>query len=78
MEYSIYKVNYINRNKKVCIYDCIDNIEEADLLAQLAMNNKKNDEIIIIVPGWNMGVEDHPKQYEKALELAKKYKYEKQ
>jgi len=40
MGYSIYKINF-DTQEKIILYDCIDDIQKADLLAQLAMCNKK-------------------------------------
>jgi len=39
MGYSIYKINFDTQTHTV-LYDCVETIEEADLLAQLAMSNK--------------------------------------
>ena len=76
MGYEIFKINFDDISKRVCLYDCIYNIEEADLLAQLAMSDKNDDELIIIMPGFNRGIKDCPNEYKKALELAEEYKYE--
>jgi hypothetical protein len=48
------------------------------LLAQLAMCQKSSiNDLIYIMPGWNRSIDkNHPDEYEKALELAKEYKYE--
>jgi len=76
MGYSIYKINF-DTNKKTILYDCINDIKDADLLAQLAMNNKKSvNDLIFISAGWNRGIENNPKEYEKALKLADEYKIE--
>ena len=39
MGYSIYKINFDTQEKTI-LYDCIEDIQKADLLAQLAMCNK--------------------------------------
>ena len=40
--------------KLTCLYEYIESWEEADKLAQYAMNHKKNVlDLIVIVPGWN-------------------------
>ena len=73
MGYSIYKINF-DTNKKTILYDCINDIKEADLLAQLAMVNKNVNDLIFISAGWNRGIENNPEEYNKALELAEEYK----
>lgn len=73
--YSIYKTN-TNTKHDIRLYDFIEDIKEADLLAQLAMINKQDNELIIIMPGWNRGIKDRPEEYKKALALADKYKPE--
>jgi hypothetical protein len=69
---SVAKLN--DRGKYETIYDCIDTFENAELLSQLAMSNKREDELIIIFPGWHRGIEKKPEVYKKALELAEEYK----
>ena len=45
--------------KLTCLYEYIESWEEADKLAQYAMNHKKSVlDLIVIVPGWNRGLED--------------------
>lgn len=59
------------------IYTCIDTLEDAYLLAQLAMVNKEDHELIVIFPGWNIGIErNHENMYERAILLASQHKYE--
>lgn len=71
--YSVCKMDTENNNKTEILYDCIEKLEEADLLAQYAMKNRKSyNELIVIFPGWNRGVKATPE----ILELAKKYKTE--
>jgi len=72
MGYSIYKINF-DTNKKTILYDYINDIKEADLLAQLAMRYKNVNELIFICAGWNRGIENNPEEYKKALELAEEY-----
>ena len=58
------------------LYDCISTMEEAILLAQLAMTEKRDDELVFILPGSNLSIDrrvEFQEEYEKALELAKKY-----
>jgi hypothetical protein len=71
MNHSVYKIN-LETNEHTVLYKDIDNIDDALLLAQLAMSNKTNiDELIFITPGWNKGIEtSDPKAYKRALELA--------
>lgn len=59
------------------LYDCIPTIEEAELLAQLAMTEKQNNELIFIFPGWNKGIDKKPELHNKALVLAGEYKHDK-
>jgi len=74
MGYSIFKINFDTQEKTI-LYSCISDIKEADLLAQLAMSNKKSvNELIFISAGWNRGIKDSPEEYEKALKLAEEYK----
>jgi hypothetical protein len=75
MGYSIYKINFDIQTYTI-LYDCIDNIQDADLLAQLAMCNKNINELIFICAGCNRGINDNQTLYNKALELAKEYKNE--
>jgi hypothetical protein len=75
--YSVHKTNP-DTGENVCLYDFIEDINDADLLAQLAMCNKRTEELIIIMPGWNRGIKDRPEEYKKALKLAEEYKAEKE
>lgn len=56
------------------IYEGINNYEDAAILAQLAMSNKSECELVVIMPGWNHGIKDNKELYEKALKLAEYYK----
>lgn len=76
MDYSIHKIDSSDRNKRVCLYEFINTIEEVDLLTQLAMSDKKDDELIIIMPGWNRGIKKNVDEYKRALKLAEEYKCE--
>jgi len=74
MGYSIFKINFDTQTHTV-LYDCIETIEEADLLAQLAMENKYyTDELIFISAGWNRGIKSDSELYNRALKLAEEYK----
>jgi hypothetical protein len=72
--YSVIKIND-RLNKETCLYEYIETLEEAGLLAQLAMCNKHPwDELIYITPGWNRSIDKNcPEEYIKALQLAEKY-----
>lgn len=58
------------------LYENIPTFEEADLLAQLAMSEKEDNELIIIMPGWNRSIKRYPEEYERAKLLAEEYKIE--
>ena len=74
--YSIYKINFDDQ-KHTVLYDSIETIEEADLLAQLAMSNKYyTNDLIFINAGWNRDIKSSPELYNRALELAEEYKSE--
>ena len=68
----IYKINPDTHEHKV-LYECIENLEEVDLLAQYAMLHKRDDELIFISGGWNRGINRKPELYEKARLLAEEY-----
>lgn len=72
---SIYKINN-DTGRKIKLYECISTFEEAMLLSQLAMSDKNVNELIHILPGWNLGIKRFPNEYKKALVLADKYKVE--
>ena len=58
------------------LYDCIDTLEEAYLLAQYSMGKHRKDvanELIVIFPGWNIGIEDKPALYKEAEILSAEY-----
>ena len=68
-----------NRNKDGMskynkLYDCISNLEDAYLLAQLAMSEKEPDELVFIFPGFNVSLENYKADYKRALCLAEAYK----
>lgn len=72
---SVYKLDINNKLETKPIYKGIETIEEAYLLAQLEMDKKEFGELICILPGYNKNLEsDNPEEYNKALELAEKYK----
>lgn len=57
------------------LYDCISDPEDALLLAQLAMCEKDDNELIFIFPGVNYSIKtNHKELYKKALELAERCK----
>lgn len=59
------------------LYDYIPSWEEADLLAQYAMNMKDDEnDLIFIFPGWNRGIDKRPDLWEKACALAQEYRTE--
>lgn len=68
---SIRKYNMSKEELESPIYDNISSLDEAFLLAQYAMKNKANDELIVIMPGWNQELTNEEK--ERAIELAQKY-----
>jgi len=75
MGYSIYKIDFDTQEKTI-LYDCIEDIQKADLLAQLAMCNKTINELIFICAGWNRSINRYSELYDKALKLAVEYKSE--
>lgn len=75
LDLSIYKINNVTK-RKIKLYECISTFEEAMLLSQLAMSDKNDNELIYILPGWNLGIKEFPNEYKQALELAEKYKVE--
>jgi hypothetical protein len=75
MQYSVWKINFDNSEKTI-LYEFIDKIEDADLLAQFAMCNKDVNELIFICAGNHRGINRKPDLYEKALQLAEEYKSE--
>lgn len=59
------------------LYEHISDPEDALLLAQLAMCDKYDSDLIIILPGWNYSIDKkHEKLYKESLRLAEKHKYE--
>ena len=53
------------------IYEGIPDLETAHLLAQYAMNNKKRDDLVVIMPGWYKNLS--PDLIKKAEKLAEEY-----
>ena len=52
------------------LYEFIDNTEDAYLLAQLAMDERKDhSELIFIFPGHNIDIKNKPHLYDEAIEL---------
>ena len=77
MGHSIYKIDFDNQTH-VVLYECIETMEEAEILAQFAMCNKRTEELIFITPGWNRSIDRYdPELYNRALQLAEEYKREK-
>lgn len=75
MSLTVCKMNSNNRNKYETLYEFIETSEEAILLSQLAMGEKRDDELIFIFAGWNRSIKTyHKDEYTKALLLAEKYK----
>ena len=72
---SVCKINN-DTGRKQKLYENISTFEEARLLSQLAISDKNDNELIYILPGWNLGIKKFPNEYKKALELAEKYKVE--
>lgn len=70
---TVCKLNQVNHTHTE-LYNCIETMEEAELLAQLAMLDKRDDELIFIFPGWNRGINKNQQEYERALQLAEEYK----
>lgn len=54
------------------LYENISTWEEADLIAQYAMNMRTDvSELIFVFPGWNRGIDNDPELWAKACKLAK-------
>lgn len=77
MGFSIWKIN-TNTYTRICLYDYISDMNDVELLAQLAMSQRDSDydELIYIMPGSNRSIKRNPEEYQKALELAEQYKNE--
>ena len=58
------------------LYEFISTFDEAHLLSLKEMNNNKNGELVVILPGWNLKVDDEI--IKKQIELAEKYAVEQQ
>lgn len=72
--YSIVKFN-TETKEMTGVYQFIHDLKQVDLLAQLAMCNKQNYELIYITAGWNISIDkNHPKEYGEALRLAEEHK----
>lgn len=59
------------------LYVDINTLDEAELLAQLAMMNKKNNKELVFISSPNAGITRFETDYKNALELADKYKLDK-
>ena len=53
------------------LYEGISTFEEAHLLALYEMDNNRAGEIVVILPGWNLKVDDNT--VKRQIELAEKY-----
>lgn len=74
MSYSVCKLD-TNTNTYITLYDCIENISDAELLAQFAMTKRRDfNELIFMFPGWNRSIDKNETEYKKALKLANEYK----
>ena len=63
---------------RIELYSDIHKLTDAWILAQYAMTMKEDDELIVIMPGWNLGIgsEKHMPihaAYQAAQKLAEKY-----
>ena len=56
------------------IYEDLPDFDTADLLAQLAMRNKKDTEIVCIMPGWYRNDVD----FEKAKSIEEQYRVDRE
>lgn len=58
------------------LYNHISTWEEADLLAQYAMDMRTNYmDLIFVFPGYNRGIKNDPKLWTRASVLAQEYVY---
>ena len=56
------------------LFEYIPTWEEADLIAQYAMNTRLDEyDLIFIFPGWNRGIDKNPELWVKANKLAQQY-----
>ena len=55
------------------LYEGIKTIGEAETLSQYAISRKRDDEIVIIIPGSNISIDKFPDYCANAIELSKKY-----
>lgn len=72
--YSIVKLN--TKTKEMTgVYQFILDLKQVDLLAQSAMCNKQDHELIYITAGWNISInKNHPEEYKEALKLAEEHR----
>ena len=80
VSWTVCKLKQIYMNSVPCyrydrIYEFIETYEEADLLAQLEMKRKADNELIFIFPGSNRDLSEE--ELSRAKELAEKYKEQK-
>lgn len=73
---TVIKIN-ASKDGYVRLFDNISSLEDAHLLAQYAMTQKEDKELIAILPGWNKSIDKNNKEaYEQAKILAEKCKVE--
>ena len=58
------------------LYEFIETMEEAELLAQYVMTKKNFNDMVFIFPGYNRSIDKKPEEYERAKALAEKYAVE--
>lgn len=64
-----------NRSHRT-VYEFINDIKEAYILAQYAMSHdrKNSSELVVIFPGYNIGISNDKDTHDIAAQLAEKYK----
>ena len=72
------RVNVFHPNaaKLDCLYENIKSYEDAALLAQYAMQNKNENDLIVIMPGCNQGIKNNQELFRRAKAVGEKYKFE--
>ncbi len=70
-EITVYAFHTRTKDFRV-VYEFVESAEDAMLLSQLAMLQKQSEEIILIAPGSNKGIDKNPELYSKALRLAQR------
>lgn len=82
MSLAVCKVRTRSPFDRIELYSDIHKLTDAWILAQYAMTMKEDDELIVIMPGWNLGIdgENHMPihaAYQAAQKLAKEYEVNK-